>query len=117
MTIEHERKETLAQLDILIGHISGFYEEADKAGVRDARLAMLAARDAGLIDDRGRVDMAALKRKHPSLFDEQPLDQTREAREARNMNEFIRRAGGQNTRVKDINAFLRRNGYKGGRSS
>jgi hypothetical protein len=45
-----------------------FYDEAHTKGVTSLRLAYLAAQDANLIDQKGRVNWDELKTKHPELF-------------------------------------------------
>lgn len=47
---------------------TAFYEAAHAAGASDLRLAYIAAKDAGLIDDRGKFDLDAVKAKFPVLF-------------------------------------------------
>lgn len=106
---QEEGSESRQQLDALAGNLAeqnqraDFYEEAHRLGVVDLRLAYLAARDGGLIDDRGRADMTALKTRYPHLFE------TRRSAPAGNagsgtgpdpkpkntMNDAIRRAAGR----------------------
>lgn len=45
-----------------------FYDEAHTQGVSNLKLAYLAATDAGLIDDRGRVNWEQMKKTFPQLF-------------------------------------------------
>jgi ABC-type nitrate/sulfonate/bicarbonate transport system substrate-binding protein len=45
-----------------------FYDEAHSQGVSNLKLAYLAATDAGLIDDKGRVNWEQLKKAFPQLF-------------------------------------------------
>lgn len=45
-----------------------FYDDAHSQGVSNLKLAYLAASDAGLIDDRGRVNWEQLKKSFPQLF-------------------------------------------------
>lgn len=62
------------QLDALAGNLSveaqrsAFYETAHSAGVKNLRLAWLAAQDAKLINNDGSVDIAKLKETAPELF-------------------------------------------------
>jgi len=45
-----------------------FYDEAHSQGVSNLKLAYLAATDAGLIDQRGRVNWEQMKKSFPQLF-------------------------------------------------
>ncbi len=47
---------------------SAFYEAANGSGVRNLRLAHIAAEESGLIGDNGAVDMDGLKDSYPELF-------------------------------------------------
>lgn len=47
---------------------SSFYEAANGAGVKNLRLAHIAATETGLIDDDGVVNMDGLKESYPELF-------------------------------------------------
>lgn len=66
--------EVQKQLDSIAGNLaqetqrSTFYETAHSAGVKNLRLAWLAAQDAKLINNDGSVDMAKLKETAPELF-------------------------------------------------
>jgi len=46
-----------------------FYDEAHSQGVSNLKLAYLAATDAGLIDQRGRVNWEQMKKSYPELFE------------------------------------------------
>lgn len=50
------------------GYRNSFYESAHREGVADLKLAWLAALDAELVDEKGAVDFAGLKKAHPGLF-------------------------------------------------
>lgn len=84
-------------------HRADFYEEAHRNGVTDLRLAYLAARDAGLIDDRGRVDMNTLRTRYPHLFETRRVAPAGNAgngtgvdpKPQSSMNTFIRRSAGR----------------------
>ena len=62
------------RLDKLAGELaatttrSSFYEQAHGAGVRNLRLAYVAAREAGLLSEDGSVDLDALKADYGELF-------------------------------------------------
>jgi len=66
--------EVQKQLDSIAANLSQetqrstFYETAHSAGVKNLRLAWLAAQDAKLINNDGSVDMAKLKETAPELF-------------------------------------------------
>ncbi len=45
-----------------------FFDAAHEAGVTNLKLAWLAARDAGLVSDKGEVDFDKLKAGYPELF-------------------------------------------------
>ncbi len=71
-----EGSELRQQLDRISGELSttsqraDFYDEAHKQGVKNLRLSYLAAKEAGLVDDRGRCDFGQLKTQFPELFAE-----------------------------------------------
>ncbi len=71
-----KRSELRTQLDRLstdlsaTSHRADFYDEAHKQGVKNLRLSFLAAKESGLIDDRGRCDFGKLKTDFPELFSE-----------------------------------------------
>jgi len=46
----------------------GFYDEAHRAGVSNLKLAYLAAKEGGFIDQKGRVNLNGLKEANPELF-------------------------------------------------
>lgn len=95
----------LERLSATLGEQSGraeFYEAAHAAGVTDLRLAYLAARDAGLMDERGRADLAQLKARHPHLFPSPRVPSghagsgtAAEPGPRNDMNALIRRASGR----------------------
>lgn len=45
-----------------------FYDQASRRGVRDLKLAWLAAKEAGAIDGRGRINWDTLEETYPLLF-------------------------------------------------
>jgi hypothetical protein len=47
---------------------STFYDKAHAAGVRNLKLAFMAAREMGLVSDKGDCDFAKLKTEMPELF-------------------------------------------------
>jgi hypothetical protein len=78
---------------------TSFYAEAHAAGVRNLRLAYIAATTAGLIDDKGRADFGRMKADFPELFLSPPAaragDGSNGGPKPLTMNEQIRRAAGR----------------------
>lgn len=80
-----------------------FYDEAHSQGVSNLKLAYLAASDAGLIDDKGRVNWEQLKKSFPQLFGAAVITPKGNAGDGTSvppggkasMNTIIRRAAGQ----------------------
>ena len=79
-----------------------FYDQAHKLGVSDLKLAYLAAREAGLIDGKGRANFDELKKLHPNLFSAtQPAPghagtgTGKQPTGGGGMNDFIRKAAGK----------------------
>lgn len=77
-----------------------FYDAAHLAGVTNLKLAYLAAREAGLIDDEKGCDFEKLRRAYPELFRRSaPAASagagTERVAPAADMNAFIRRAAGR----------------------
>lgn len=81
-----------------------FYEKAHAAGIRNLSLAFIAARQSGLVDDRGECDYTKLKTQFPELFSA-PVPATppgspgsgtgRAPTDNLSMNDRIRRAAGR----------------------
>lgn len=81
-----------------------FYEKAHASGIRNLSLAFIAARQSGLIDDRGECDFGQLKNQFPELFIA-PVPQATTANagsgtgraqaDLLSMNDRIRRAAGR----------------------
>lgn len=66
-----QARDALTQLSTkLEGHEQqlAFYEVATAAGVKNLRLAWLAAKEAGAVDQRGNVNLQSLKTDYPELF-------------------------------------------------
>jgi hypothetical protein len=78
---------------------NAFNEEAHAAGVKNLRLAFLAASEAGLVDDKGNCDFTKLKAQFPELFvkvaDGTAGSGTLTHPPAASMNDFIRRSAGR----------------------
>jgi hypothetical protein len=78
---------------------TSFFDRAHSAGVRNLKLAYLAAQQAGLIDDKGEADFTKLRTVYPELFFQAPTanagNGTSETRTANNINDAIRRAAGR----------------------
>lgn len=104
-----EGSEARKQLDQLATQLAGstaqatFYDAAHSAGVANLKLAYLAAREAGLVDEKGACDFTKLQAQFPELFARKPAPPPANAgngtqREAPSggMNSFIRRAAGRN---------------------
>lgn len=79
-----------------------FYDAAHAAGVRNLKLAWMAANDAKLVRDDGVADFAALKERFPELFDAgapKPKgnagDGSRTTPTGNDFNDLIRRAAGR----------------------
>lgn len=100
--------EARTQLDQLATQLAGstaqatFYDAAHGAGVANLKLAFLAARDAGLVDDKGSCDFAKLQTQFPELFARKQApppanagNGTQQTPPAGGMNSFIRRAAGR----------------------
>ena len=79
-----------------------FYEAAAAAGISNPRLAYLAAREGGFIDERGTIRMDGLRAEYPELFKKMTppanagagTDKGAPGTE-KDMNAFIRRAAGR----------------------
>lgn len=71
-------KDAQAKVDALANDVGkerlrgDFYEEAHNQGVDNLKLAFMAAQQDGLIDDRGRVNWAQLKKDYPQLYRQEP---------------------------------------------
>ena len=79
-----------------------FYDAAHAAGVRNLKLAWMAANDAKLVRDDGTADFSALKERFPELFDAgtpKPRgnagDGSRTAPTTNDFNDLIRKAAGR----------------------
>jgi predicted RNase H-like nuclease (RuvC/YqgF family) len=59
-----EQADRLTKLEVK----AGFYDKAHAAGVRNLKLAYLAASQAGLINEKGEADFVKLKAEYPELF-------------------------------------------------
>jgi len=97
------------QLDAIAANLSvetqrsSFYEQAHGAGVKNLRLAWLAAQDAKLINADGSIDLAKLKETAPELFAQSKASvpqgnagtgATTPPASQRSMNDFLRSAAG-----------------------
>lgn len=86
------------------GHYAQFVEAAAAVGVKNIRLAWLAAKEFSLLDDSGEVDLDALKAQVPELFAKPtPLVSAGAGtgappKTATSMNDLIRSAAGRNGR-------------------
>jgi len=78
---------------------SKFYDKAHAVGVSDLKLAYLAAKEAGLVNDKGDCDFVKLKAAHPALFAAAPKgnagDGTGTDGKPFSMNELIRQKAGR----------------------
>lgn len=78
---------------------TGFFDKAHAAGVRNLKLAYLAASQAGLVSDRGECDFSKLRTEYPELFVTAPPANagsgTQAPRVTNSMNDQIRRAAGR----------------------
>ena len=78
---------------------SGFYDKAHAAGVRNLKLAFLAANQAGLVSERGECDFSKLRTEYPELFTTPPPANagsgTQSLPKSNSMNDQIRRAAGR----------------------
>jgi hypothetical protein len=78
---------------------TGFFDKAHAAGVRNLRLAYLAASQAGLVSDRGECDFSKLRTEYPELFVSAPPANAGSGTQApptkTSMNDQIRRAAGR----------------------
>lgn len=79
-----------------------FAEEAVKRSVKNVRLAYKAAKEDGLIDDRGRINWEQLEADYPELF--QPAQQERKQVPRGNAGAG---AGQQGSRQFDMNTWIR----------
>lgn len=107
-----EGSEARGKLDTLAGQLADaeqraqFYEDAAAAKVKAPKLAYLAAKDAGLIDEKsGKADLGKLREQFPELFEaaEQRRNPPGNAGAgtaakppaAKSMNDIIRKAAGR----------------------
>jgi hypothetical protein len=80
---------------------AAFQDKAHAAGVRNLKLAFLAAAQAGLVNDRGDCDFAKLKTEYPELFLSAPAPANAgngtgtKPTTGVTMNDFILRAAGR----------------------
>lgn len=80
---------------------SGFYDKAHAAGVRNLKLAYLAANQSGLVSERGECDFAKLRIEYPELFLSPPAQGNAGAgtgnvpSAGNTMNDLIRRGAGR----------------------
>lgn len=92
----------LADQNAALNRQQAFYDEAHTRGVNNLKLAYLAAKDSGLIDDQGRVNWEQMKQSFPQLFGatagSQPSGNagsgTQQSSGKPDMNKLIRRAAG-----------------------
>lgn len=100
-----ELEKTLAEINGKFASLelqSAFYDKAHAAGVKNLRLAFLAAKDADMFDKRGEVDFDKLKQSIPELFTSAQSAAKTNAGDGTNnpstkvdMNSLIRRASGR----------------------
>lgn len=81
---------------------TAFFDGAHGAGVRNLRLAWLAAENAGLVDEKGRADFGKVKEQFPELFAATTAlppgnagSGTQKPPSGQTMNDLIRRAAGR----------------------
>jgi hypothetical protein len=80
---------------------AAFQDKAHAAGVRNLRLAFLAAQQAGLVSEKGECDFAKLRSEYPELFTAPPPPANAgsgtgaSAAGKLDMNQAIRRAAGR----------------------
>jgi hypothetical protein len=76
-----------------------FYDRAHAAGVKNLRLAYLAAQEGKLVDEKGEVDWEKFRKTYPELFAGAPAGNagngTGGGQGKASMNDWIRQAAGR----------------------
>jgi hypothetical protein len=76
-----------------------FFDKAHTAGVKNLKLAFLAAKEASLVDDKGGCDFAKLKAAYPELFAATPPGNAGNGQQGGqqqfSMNDLIRQKAGR----------------------
>jgi hypothetical protein len=94
-------RQNLEQLSSTLSRQAEFYNAVHAAGVTNLRLAWLAAENAGLVDEGGRVDFGKLKDGFPELFRAAAPPPgnagsgTQQPPSRQTMNDLIRRSAGR----------------------
>jgi hypothetical protein len=90
-----EQADKLTQLE----QKNEFYDKAHSAGVRNLKLAYLAASQSGFINAKGEVDFTKLKAEFPELFLGAPPanggNGANGTQQSKNMNDFLLQASGR----------------------